>query len=170
MKILPNQLATKSIKIFLILLLILAIFTPHMPIPPVNIDDHHKESDNSKHADITKINALQIPFIKNLGQVNSDKVKFYAKTFAGTVFITEDDLTYSFYKGTTPSQRLAIKERFVDGSLQPLGVEKASSVVNYFVGEKENWRTNIPTFQTISLGSVWPSIDVCVMVHSNNLE
>ncbi|HEX2523282.1 MAG TPA: hypothetical protein VHP35_14260, partial [Terriglobia bacterium] len=45
-----------------------------------------------------KLAKVQIPFIANQGQ--SDKeVKFYARTFAGTVFVTETgELVYSFPK------------------------------------------------------------------------
>src|SRR3989304_4544454 len=45
-----------------------------------------------------KTRKLQIPFIANNGQVD-DRVKFYAKTFGGTVFVTKDgEIVYSLPK------------------------------------------------------------------------
>src|SRR3989339_1458237 len=46
--------------------------------------------------DINKASQLQVPFIANEGQINSDDVIFYTKLFNGTVFITDKgDLVYS---------------------------------------------------------------------------
>jgi hypothetical protein len=45
-----------------------------------------------------KLSKLQIPFIANQGQGDKE-VKFYARTFGGTVFVTETgELVYSFAK------------------------------------------------------------------------
>ena len=42
-----------------------------------------------------KMQSIQIPFVANNGQVD-DRVKFYAKTFGGTVFVTkEGEIVYS---------------------------------------------------------------------------
>ena len=46
---------------------------------------------------MNKAYRMQVPFIENKGQVGSDEVSFYAKTFGGTVFVGKDGtLTYSF--------------------------------------------------------------------------
>ena len=45
-----------------------------------------------------KLVSLPVPFIQNQGQLDSD-VKFYAKTFSGTVFLTKDaEIVYSLPK------------------------------------------------------------------------
>ena len=42
-----------------------------------------------------KMQSIQIPFVANNGQVDA-QVKFYAKTFGGTVFVTKDgEIVYS---------------------------------------------------------------------------
>jgi len=49
----------------------------------------------SKPDVINKTKRLQIPFIANEGQIN-EKVKFYANTFVGSVFVTKDgEIVYS---------------------------------------------------------------------------
>ena len=47
----------------------------------------------------SKIAVLQIPFIKNESQIKDSKVKYYANTFAGTVFIKNKQNTPLFYSG-----------------------------------------------------------------------
>lgn len=42
-----------------------------------------------------KIQKLQMPFIRNEGQVDK-RVKFYVNTFEGTVFVTKDGGDYLF--------------------------------------------------------------------------
>jgi len=106
---------------------------------------------------------VHLPFIENQGQAN-DEVQFYASTFAGTVFVTEQGLTYSLPVENSEDdsvQSIAIKEEFVNSqNLQPTGVDKSDSVVNYFIGDKENWLPDVTTFNSISLGEVWPLIEV----------
>lgn len=47
---------------------------------------------------IQKLQAIQMPFIANQGQVD-EAVRFYAKTFGGTVFVTKDgEIVYSLPK------------------------------------------------------------------------
>ena len=46
-----------------------------------------------------KIQKLQAPFIANIGQMD-ERVRFYAQTFRGTVFVTEDGaIVYSLPEG-----------------------------------------------------------------------
>ena len=106
------------------------------------------------------------------GQV-SEYVDFYAKTFSGTVFVNNGGLTYSLTKTAEDGsiQGLAIQEKFLTiQNIHPVGLEDSETIVNYFVGEQENWRTNVPTFDSISLGEVWPSINVELKAYGNNFE
>ncbi|MCX5887156.1 MAG: SBBP repeat-containing protein [Proteobacteria bacterium] len=52
--------------------------------------------DPAKDKEIrSRLGILQIPFIKNESQIKDSKVRYYANTFAGTVFVTDDGITYS---------------------------------------------------------------------------
>jgi len=54
--------------------------------------------DNTKQNISNTVGKLSIPFIPNQGQMD-EQVKFYANTFAGTVFITEaGQITYALTK------------------------------------------------------------------------
>ena len=58
----------------------------------INQDENNKKINEKFNQGISK---LELPFIKNEGQINSEQVKYYANTFAGTVFVTNNGLTYS---------------------------------------------------------------------------
>ena len=42
----------------------------------------------------------------------------------------------------------------------PVGLERAETVHNYFVGEQSNWRTGVPTYQTIVYPDLYDGIDL----------
>ena len=95
-----------------------------------------------------KLAKVQIPFIANQGQ--SDKeVKFYARTFAGTVFVTETgELVYSLPK-LEDKKRVAgatLKEELVGGKVTEVkGESQAITKLNYFKGnDRSKWQSNIP--------------------------
>jgi len=74
---------------------------------------------------------IEIPFIENQGQLNPDVV-YYAKTFAGTIFVSQDGLTYDF-KGAseedTSNQGVVVKESFLPWqTFQPLGLDKSETI------------------------------------------
>jgi hypothetical protein len=130
----------------------------------------------------TVMAGLHLPFIKNVGQSDS-KVKFYANTFAGTMFVTNDGLTYSVpdpsiskvEKFSTMEQNRTysvIQENFENvGPLQVTGQDKSITGVSYFKGKnKHDWYTSIPTYDTITLGTVWSGVNLDLKAHGNNVE
>ncbi len=66
--------------------------------PFLNPATEHQNPQGDKAAFAQKTKKLQIPFIANNGQVD-DRVKFYANTFGGTVFVTKDgEIVYALPK------------------------------------------------------------------------
>jgi Ca2+-binding RTX toxin-like protein len=123
-----------------------------------------------------KLAKVSLPFIENQGQVDQE-VKFYASTFGGTVFVTDSGLTYALTDGTSEDDRtvqgIAIKEKFLTKTQQaliPTGMDKSDTIVNYFVGKEENWRSNIPAYHSVDLSEVWPSINVELRAYGKNVE
>ena len=127
------------------------------------------------------LNSVSLPFIQNQGQTDQ-KVKFYANTFAGTVSVTSDGVTYGLTKASKNStdinsalpavRGIAVQERFVNaGQLAISGADKSSAAASYFVGsDSTKWHSNLPTFNTVSLGYVWSGIKVDLKAHGNNVE
>jgi Beta-propeller repeat len=121
-----------------------------------------------------KLGKVQIPFIANQGQIDKE-VKFYARTFAGTVFVKETgELVYSFPKLEDKKRvnRAALKEELIGGKVTEVkGESQAVTKLNYFKGnDRSTWHTNIPSYDSVNLGEVYQGIDVKLKAHGNNVE
>ena len=110
--------------------------------------------------------SLSMPFIKNEGQADP-QVKFYANTFAGTAYLTENDLTYVI---PTEDGSFVIKETPHGGDFAPSADAPSETAVNYFKGTKENWHTDIPTYDSVSAGFVWDGVSLSLKAYGNNIE
>src|SRR3989338_6113637 len=115
-----------------------------------------------------ELKTIHVPFIENIGQVQDDDIKYYAHTFAGSIFVSDDDITY--LSNIENNTRWITKEVFLNGNVSPKGFEKSQTVVNYFKGNSDNWKSGIPTYDSINLGNVWPSIQVDLKAYGNNME
>jgi hypothetical protein len=143
-------------------------------------DSSKSTLDNSKT--LTKIQKLSIPFIPNQGQTDK-RVKFYANTFGGTVFVTEKgEIIYSLPKidqerkaiRRTPKthKELGLKEELVGGRVKGVKAEEeAITKVSQFIGnDSSKWRSNIPTYGLVSLGEVYQGIEVKLKAYGKSVE
>ena len=137
-----------------------------------------------KQAIAQKIMKLRMPFIANEGQTAED-VSFYAKTFGGTAYVTQKgEMVYSFSKidpkdktsdrASTPKniKGVTLKETLVGASVtSPKGEDRSQTKVNYFIGnDKSKWKTNIPTYDSVSLGEVYRGIDLSLKAYGKTVE
>ena len=145
-----------------------------------------KVFDQYKQKTLKKVSTLHIPFIANEGQVD-EEVGFYARTFGGTIYVTQKgEVVYSLIKkekdqttnwGNKDSkdhkaQVCVLKEYLLQAKkILPKGVGKAKTKINYFIGNNKNrWRTNISSYNNVSLGEVYDHIDLSLRAHGNNVE
>jgi hypothetical protein len=115
-----------------------------------------------------KLGRVEIPFIANEGQID-ERVAYYARTFAGTVFVsTKGELVYSLpgpardggdqnnrpgilqgaqRRQTGAAQRepgWTLVERFAGGKVRPRAAERSPTNVSYFVGnDPARWRSEV---------------------------
>lgn len=142
---------------------------------------------------IQKTKKLQMPFIANDGQAD-DRVRFYTRTFGGTVFVTKDGgIGYLLIKNTRqvetfeadeirnpktearnvkPSNVVYLKEELVGGKTPGIKGEGVSvTKANYFRGnDPSKWKTNIATYDMVNLGEVYEGIEVKLKAHGNTVE
>ncbi len=123
---------------------------------------------------------LAVPFIENRGQIDS-RVKYYARTFHGTVFVTGDGtIVYSLPRrsgrqipeATQSYDGVAIYESLI-GAASPhlLAKDQAAARVSRYVGpDPKTWRKNLATYATISLGEVYKGIELELSAHGNTVE
>src|SRR6185503_11193188 len=149
----PNSslyLAKRLTSTTIALLLLTGFIAMVVPVPIVNNNNAAAELFPSQTTEsltnvLAKTDALQpavLPFVQNDGQVHPD-VRFFVDTFAGRVYVTNNGLTYDLLTGQS-NTRMATTESFIHAnSPQPFGIERNEAMVNYFVGEKSNWRSDI---------------------------
>ena len=142
-----------------------------------------------------KTRKLQIPFIANSGHVD-ERVKFYANTFGGTVFVTKDgEIVYALPKHEktegrsqntrssvvdrdsksefqNPKSGIALREEFVGARVKAIkGEEKSVTKVNYFKGnDPSKWKTDISTYDMVNLGEIYKGIELKLKAYGDNIE
>ena len=118
---------------------------------------------------------IRVPFIANQGQVSDENVLFYANTFGGTLFVTDKgEMVYAF-AGDPEGKKAAgwaLRETLVGAAVQkPEGKEPAQTRVNYFIGnDPSKWRKNLPTYNSVTMGEVYPGIELTLKVQGKKIE
>ena len=118
-----------------------------------------------------QIAKLKLPFIPNRGQIEDAQVQFYAQTFAGTVFVTGEGLTYAL-PGGEDQEGWAIKESLVGGrGLSMTAGEETPTRVNYYLGdEKTGYQENLPVYESIGMAGVYDRVGLELKAYGNNIE
>jgi len=168
-------------KLSIYIILLLGVFSCYSELGAENQNTLSKEQREA-------LSRIQIPFIKNEGQIKSEEVKFYIQTINGTVFITDKgELIYTIinpkdYLGTedyllpdgsfSGRHVLSLRETpLADKTPQIDALENSPTAINYFLGDDpKNWRSNIQSYNLITLGEVWNGITLNLKANSKNIE
>ena len=131
---------------------------------------------------LARIQKLGIPFVANEGQMDR-RVKFYARTFGGTIFVTEDgEIVYSLPKVEREGKAerrmkqahrgWVLKEELVGGGVKEVKAEeKAITKVSHFIGnDATSWRADMPSYGLVSLGEVYEGIEVKLRAYGRSVE
>jgi len=126
-------------------------------------------------AAVDRIATARVPFIANQGQLPSSEVAFYARMFAGTVFVTADgELVYVLARTRQDGggETVAFRESFGrEGHSQPRGGVPSGIIVNQFKGPDPTvWKSGLPTFDTVEIERLAPGVRLTVKAAGNNVE
>ena len=91
------------LSIFMMTVMLGSIIAVTMPFSYVQDFDNNdikklELSTTDTQVDTKRLAKVHLPFIENNGQINED-VMYCANTFAGNVFVIDEDITYTFTKG-----------------------------------------------------------------------
>jgi hypothetical protein len=154
----------KKLCFFIISILLFSILLPVLSIASQSTDDAKKEQIHKQ------MNGTRVPFVENKGQIKNENVKFYDRIFDGTVFVNESGfLIYKLpIKGNND---FVLKEIFTEKKMNIKGLDPSATSVNYFKGKnKNNWKTDIPSYNRISLGEIFNGIEVTLQIQGNTVE
>ncbi len=129
----------------------------------------------------TQLAGVRLPFIANQGQVDA-RVAYYAPTFAGTLFVTQQgEIVYALSGPRTNAKRHTVRpsaslgwsltETLRGGRVRPLAQDRSTTGVSAFLGnDPARWRSELPTWEQVSLGEVWPGVTVALRARGRSIE
>jgi hypothetical protein len=147
--------------------------------------DSARLTAKQKRCIVQDVAELRVPFVGNQGQVADENVLFQAQTFGGNFFVTGDgEMVYSIARNQSAvpmGKRAAaskkvelwtVKERLLGCSEHiPRGLDPSQTKVNYFIGsDRSKWTTEIPTFNSVSLGEVYDGIEMSLKAYGKKVE
>lgn len=127
-------------------------------------------------ADRTQIeqtfNQIPIYFTENRGQTD-EEVHYYVQGTDKTLYFTSSGIIFSLTgKYGDEERRWVVKLDFVGANpdVQPEGKGKQNTIVSYFKGKPEDWKTGCSTYRKIVYENVWPGIDLFYSGTVNKLK
>jgi len=112
----------------------------------------------------TDVAEFPLSFIVNAGQADSD-VRFMIRAGTHTVFFTPEEIVFAASEQTQgeDARNSVVRLRF-DGAntnVEVRGTQPLAGVANFFLGNNpDNWRSNVPTYATITYPDLYPGIDL----------
>ncbi len=130
-------------------------------------------------------------FIRNDGQLPAE-VRYYLKGSRGTVYLSETEVVFDFisHRPEPPARlepsgedlpdgddkvpqlsRLVFRLRFAEPNPDTVieGAKQLPGKINYFIGDRENWRSSIPTYQEVVYRGLYPGIDLAFRLKEDNI-
>jgi len=130
---------------------------------------------------------LPLYFVENQGQVDQ-RVAYYGSVGRASVYFTAQGVTYALLGPGPASQPWAGQGVSIDGdrsqppsdaaeatverwavamdligadpAARPPGLERTETIVSYFKGPPEAWKTGLPTYAAVGYAEPWPGIDL----------
>ncbi|MBL7003989.1 MAG: hypothetical protein ISR69_08190 [Gammaproteobacteria bacterium] len=128
---------------------------------------HSEKLDNKQSLNLN----TQLPFIQNQGQLAS-QVQFYAPTFAGSVYVTDQlEIVYAL-PNKQFDKSLILKESLVNPlPVNMTGKNPSKTKLSYFKGnDQKQWQSKVNVFDTVSVGEVYSGIELELKAYANNVE
>jgi len=132
-------------------------------------------------------------FIRNDGQLDQ-AVRYYVKGPRGTVYLTNTEVVFDFLQENPAEEgeeeeeepgrggpereekktftRLVFRQQFKDSNpeVKVDGEKELPGKINYFVGGKENWHSNIPTVEEVIYHDLYPGINLNCFFEGANIR
>jgi len=122
-------------------------------------------------APVARATMTSVPFVLNEGAQPS-AVRFYAKTFGGTVFVTEQGSIRYALPRADRSGGCVLDEQFAGSRISCVeaGVPSATRLSVVLGKDPTKWRSSAPCFETVSLGEIYEGIRVDLHAYGKNVE
>jgi hypothetical protein len=180
MKMRHVNMVTLSVAAALAVAVIVGVLTPR----PARVSrDHIANSQHGRKAIPADVLApirakesfgkLPLRFEANHGQTDPS-VKFLSRGPGYGMFLTQTEVVLVVPKrGTSGQNRPTVVKMQLRGANKKselTGVDQLAGNVNYFIGDRANWRTDVPTYSKVRYRDVYPGIDSVYYGSGRQLE
>lgn len=130
-----------------------------------------REMFADKQRIISDYGKLPLSFIENQGQADA-RVSHYIQSPGRNIYFTDDGYMLRLNDGRGAATKTHnIKVELLDAATERIeGRQRAEGIVRYFKGEKESWKTDIPTHSRIQYVQPWQGIDLAYEGKGGKLE
>jgi hypothetical protein len=145
-----------------------------LPSLPARADYLDGADQAQRQVVIQNLNRMPLSFTENQGQL-PENVSFYVQGSDKTLYFTPQGVTFSL-TGTTAdketTRRWVVKLDFIGANpaVRARGQDKQETVISYFKGRPEDWKTNLPTYGQVVYPDLWPGIDLIYSGSVNKLK
>ncbi|RRR69282.1 MAG: hypothetical protein EI684_16125 [Candidatus Viridilinea halotolerans] len=169
----PSVLLPRSLAVFLMLFALLALLpfqlTRVQPLAPV-------APPAAAPVVVPDFGRMPLLFVANQGQ-SDPQVDYYVQGSDKTLFFTSQGVTIvlpgeqsapldpreqTVAPASDGPAHWVVKLDFVGArpDVQPVGEQRAETIISYFKGRPDEWHTAIPTFGRLVYPELWPGIDL----------
>jgi hypothetical protein len=141
----------------------------------VVVTDSEKARSLNARDDYSK---LPLSFEQNMGQSHQD-VKFLSRGKSYALYLTSREAVLTLVEGKKEhaskkkTRSAVLRMKLLGGNANPRieGQKELPGKVNHFIGNNRNdWRTDVPTYREVHYEEVWPGIDVVWYGNQRQLE
>ncbi|MEO8137564.1 MAG: hypothetical protein ABI831_26720, partial [Betaproteobacteria bacterium] len=114
-----------------------------------------------------KLATLSVPFVENGGQF-APHVRYVARLLDGSLQVTASGALVYVLPALPDA---ALVERFADGNARPhASLPHVTRIASFVGNDPASHRADLRTFVQVSLGEVFPGIDVTLRATGSNVE
>jgi len=153
----------KTVSLLILLALgLAAVFAPKST--GVSVERPNLSHTQNTEAARAGFGQLPLSFEVNQGQADA-RVRFLARGQGYGIFLTDNGAAFSLGGS-------ALHMRLQDAATSPriTGVDQLPGKVNYLIGNKSDWRTNIPTYERVRYEQIYNGIDLVYYGNQRQLE
>jgi hypothetical protein len=118
-----------------------------------------------------------VSFVENRGQIDP-RVAFYVEGSGTTLYFTSEGVIFNLpgkrkREGTSDmARRWTVKLDFIGArkNVRPVGEAPTPTLISYFKGPKDQWKSGLETYSRVVYRDLWPGIDLAYSGAENEVK
>jgi len=126
----------------------------------VNLPETTLAAEKTLHA-LPEYGKVPVSFIPNRGQMD-ERVDYYIPGKDKTIYFGAEGVTFALAPSHKEKSRWIVKLDFLGANpgLRPIGASETGTVISYFRGTPDKWKTGLAAQSRVVYPDLWPGIDL----------